>query len=173
MHCGPSSACHDRSYRVPGAGGPDVTARFPPVAVTAAFGLAMWLVAGAMPMLRFDFPGRRAAALALLVLGAATSLAGVIEFRRSRTTTNPLHPGAASALVVTGIYTRSRNPMYLGFAVTLLAWSVWLAHPVTLLGIAGFVAWMNRLQIVAEERAIGALFGEEFERYRNRVRRWI
>jgi protein-S-isoprenylcysteine O-methyltransferase Ste14 len=76
-------------------------------------------------------------------------------------------------LVTEGPFRFTRNPMYLGFAVTLLAWSVWLAHPVTLLGIAGFVAWMNRLQIVAEERAIGALFGEEFERYRNRVRRWI
>ncbi len=158
---------------MPDDGEPDVTTRFPPVAVTASFGLAMWLVAGALPMLRRDFPGRRAAALALLVLGSAICIAGVIEFRRARTTTNPLRPGAASSLVVTGIYTRTRNPMYLGFAVMLLAWSVWLAHPVTLLGIAGFVGWMNRLQIVAEERAIGALFGEEFERYRNRVRRWI
>jgi len=150
-----------------------VTIRFPPVAVTASFGLAMWLAARALPMLRFDFQGRRAVALALLALGAAISLAGVIEFRRARTTTNPLRPAAASSLVVTGIYTRTRNPMYLGFAVALLAWSAWLANPVTLLGIAGFVAWMNRIQIVAEERAIAALFGEEFERYRNRVRRWI
>ncbi len=49
----------------------------------------------------------------------------------------------------------------------------WLAHPVALLGVPGFVAWMNRFQIPAEERAIGALFGEEFEQYRARVRRWI
>ena len=150
-----------------------MTIRFPPVAVAASFGLAMWLAARALPMLRFDFQGRRAVALALLALGAAISLAGVIEFRRARTTTNPLRPAAASSLVVTGIYTRTRNPMYLGFAVALLAWSAWLANPVTLLGIAGFVAWMNRIQIVAEERAIAALFGEEFERYRSRVRRWI
>jgi protein-S-isoprenylcysteine O-methyltransferase Ste14 len=159
--------------RVHDGGGSNVSNRLPPVAVAVSFGLAMWLVARALPMLRFDFQGRRAAALALLALGAGISLAGVIEFRRARTTTNPLRPGAASSLVVTGIYTRTRNPMYLGFAVTLLAWSTWLAHPVTLLGIAGFVAWMNRFQIVAEETAIAALFGAEFERYRNRVRRWI
>jgi protein-S-isoprenylcysteine O-methyltransferase Ste14 len=150
-----------------------LTARFPPVAVAALFGLVMWVAASALPLLRFDFPGRRAVAIALLVLGAAISLAGVIAFRRARTTTNPLRPGAASSLVVTGIYTRTRNPMYLGFAVVLLAWSAWLAHPVTLLGVAGFVAWMSRFQIAAEERAIGALFGEEFERYRDRVRRWL
>ncbi len=131
------------------------------------------MAASALPFLRGNFPGRRAVASTLLVLGAAISLAGVVEFRRARTTTNPLRPGAATALVVTGMYARTRNPMYLGLAVTLLAWSAWLAHPVTLLAIPGFVAWMNRFQIAAEERAIGALFGEEFQRYRNRVRRWI
>jgi protein-S-isoprenylcysteine O-methyltransferase Ste14 len=109
----------------------------------------------------------------LFALGVAISLAGVVAFRRARTTTNPLRPDAASALVVTGIYTRTRNPMYLGFVVMLLAWCAWLAHPVALLGIPGFVLWMNRLQIPAEERAIGALFGAEFEQYCARVRRWI
>lgn len=133
----------------------------------------MWLAARALPSMRCDFPARRAVALALLALGAAISLAGVVEFRRARTTTNPLRPGTASSLVVTGIYARTRNPMYLGFAVTLLAWSAWLAHPVGLLGFAGFVTWMNRFQIAAEERAIGALFGEDFARYRARVRRWL
>lgn len=133
----------------------------------------MWVVANTLPALRCDFIGRRPIALGLFALGVAISLAGVIAFRRARTTTNPLRPDAASALVVTGIYTRTRNPMYLGFVVMLLAWCAWLAHPVTLLGIPGFVAWMNRFQIPAEERAIGALFGAEFERYCARVRRWI
>ena len=150
-----------------------VAPRFPPLALAISFGIAMWIVARALPSLRWEFPGRRPVALALFALGAAVSLAGVIAFRRARTTTNPLRPHAASALVVTGIYSRTRNPMYLGFVVMLLAWCAWLAHPVALLGIPGFVAWMNRLQIPAEERAIGALFGEEFERYRGRVRRWI
>lgn len=150
-----------------------MTPRLPPVAVAASFGLVMWVIARALPGLVFDFPGRAVVAPALLALGAAISLAGVTAFRRARTTANPLRPDAASSLVVSGIYARTRNPMYLGFAVTLLAWSAWLAHPVTLLGIAGFIAWMNRFQIVAEERAIGALFGADFERYRSRVRRWI
>ena len=158
---------------IPGSGEIDVTPRFPPLAVTMSFGLAMWIVARALPSLRCEFLGRRPIALGLFALGVAISLAGVIAFRRARTTTNPLRPDAASALVVTGIYARTRNPMYLGFVFMLLAWCAWLAHPVTLLGIPGFVAWMNRFQIPAEERAIGALFGPEFERYCARVRRWI
>ena len=161
MRCNPSSAEIG------------VMPRFPPLAVAASFGIAMWVVARALPSLRCEFPGRRSIALGLFGLGVAISLAGVIAFRRARTTTNPLRPDAASALVITGIYARTRNPMYLGFVVMLLAWCAWLAHPMTLLGIPGFVAWMNRFQIPAEERAIGALFGAAFEQYCARVRRWI
>jgi protein-S-isoprenylcysteine O-methyltransferase Ste14 len=161
MRCNPCSADSD------------VTPRFPPLAVATSFGIAMWLVARALPALHYDFIGRRPIALGLFALGVAISLAGVIAFRHARTTTNPLRPDAASALVVTGIYARTRNPMYLGFVVMLLAWCAWLANPATLAGLPGFVAWMNRFQIPAEERAIGALFGAEFERYCARVRRWI
>lgn len=157
----------------PSSGEIGVTPRFPPLAVAMSFGIAMWVVARALPSLGGEFLGRRPIALGLFALGAAISLAGVIAFRRARTTTNPLRLDAASALVVTGIYTRTRNPMYLGFVVMLLAWCAWLAHPVALLGLPGFVAWMNRFQIQAEERAIGALFGDEFEQYCARVRRWI
>ena len=157
----------------PNSGETGMTPRFPPLVVALSFGVEMWVVARALPSLHCEFPGRRPIALGLLALGVAISVAGVIAFRSARTTTNPLRPDAASALVVTGIYTRTRNPMYLGFVLMLLAWCAWLAHPVTLLGIPGFVAWMNRFQIPAEERAIGALFGAEFEQYRARVRRWI
>lgn len=150
-----------------------MNARFPPLVVTAAFGVLMWLLARSMPSMRFDFPGRHGVALALVALGTAISIAGVISFRRARTTTNPLRPDAASALVVTGIFTRTRNPMYLGFATTLLAWGAWLAHPAALLAVAGFVAWIDRFQIEPEEQALRALFGTQFELYRARVRRWI
>mgnify|MGYP006391673791 CR=1 FL=1 len=59
----------------------DVTPRFPPLAVTMSFGIAMWIVAGALPSLRCEFLGRRPIALGLFALGVAISLAGVIAFR--------------------------------------------------------------------------------------------
>ena len=76
-------------------------------------------------------------------------------------------------LVTTGIYRKTRNPMYVALAMALLAWAVWLAHPLALAGVVAFVAWMNRYQIAPEERALHALFGTEFERYRSEVRRWL
>ena len=63
--------------------------------------------------------------------------------------------------------------MYLGFATVLVAWSLALASPLAMLGVAAFVLYMNRFQISPEGRALATLFGEEFIAYRSRVRRWL
>ncbi|HEX6927780.1 MAG TPA: isoprenylcysteine carboxylmethyltransferase family protein, partial [Gammaproteobacteria bacterium] len=82
-------------------------------------------------------------------------------------------PGRASALVVAGIYRRSRNPMYLGFALLLLALGIHLRSLSALLILPAFVLYMNRFQIAPEERALEARFGEEYNVYRQSVRRWL
>jgi protein-S-isoprenylcysteine O-methyltransferase Ste14 len=84
-----------------------------------------------------------------------------------------LRPGTATALVVSGVYRITRNPMYLGFLLLLLAEIVWLANPVALLGAPAFVLYLNRFQIGPEEQALHAHFGPEFSNYAARVRRWI
>jgi protein-S-isoprenylcysteine O-methyltransferase Ste14 len=63
--------------------------------------------------------------------------------------------------------------MYLGFAIFLLAWAVFLASPWMLLGVPAFMAFIGRLQIQPEERALESLFGEEYRDYKARVRRWL
>lgn len=96
-----------------------------------------------------------------------------MSFRRARTTVNPMKPDTASALVTGGIYRFTRNPMYLGDVLILLAIVVFFSHPLGLAGVVLFVAWMNLLQIPAEERALRARFGEAYDAYRARVRRWV
>jgi protein-S-isoprenylcysteine O-methyltransferase Ste14 len=145
----------------------------PPVAAALCVALPMWLVARFSPQLVLDLPGRAAAALLLAVAGAAVALAGVAEFRRARTTVDPLRPERASALVSSGVFRWTRNPMYLGLALALLGWAAHLAHPLAALGVPAFVTWMTRVQIPREERALEERFGEEFARYRTRVRRWL
>ena len=76
-------------------------------------------------------------------------------------------------MVSSGIYGRTRNPMYLGFLLALAGWAAWLANGAALLVLPVFVLLMNRLQIAPEERALGAHFGAEYQGYRARVRRWI
>jgi len=133
----------------------------------------MWLGSRLVPALVFQTPAARPVAVALAVLGALVASMGLVSFRRARTTVNPLEPQQASTLVVRGVYHVSRNPMYLGFAVLLLAWAFWLSHPLALIGVALFILYMNRYQIEPEEHALDARFGAEYRRYKQRVRRWL
>ncbi|AZC23973.1 MULTISPECIES: isoprenylcysteine carboxylmethyltransferase family protein [Pseudomonas] len=147
--------------------------RIPPPAIALLCALLMGLVAWGTPGLELGRGLRLALALPLVCVGVGVALAGVVSFRRARTTVNPLKPGNASALVTSGIYRYTRNPMYAGFALCLLAWGLYLANPLALLGVPGFVLYMNRWQIGPEERALGQLFGSDFTAYQQQVRRWL
>jgi len=109
--------------------------------------------------------------LALAVAGLAVGALGAGGFVRRRTNIATFMP--ARHLVTGGVYRLSRNPMYLGLTA-LLAGSVlvsgwlWLV-PVPVIFVAG-VAFFT---IPAEERYLGALFGEDYRAYRRRVRRWL
>ncbi|MGH8179116.1 MAG: methyltransferase family protein [Steroidobacter sp.] len=147
--------------------------KIPPLILLLLAAAAMWLVSSFVPAWRFDFDGRTLAAISLAVAGVCVTAAGVVSFRRAGTTVNPMKPDDASALVDTGIYRYTRNPMYLGFLLALLGWGVFLANPAALVVAPLFVLYMNRFQITPEERALGQMFGPTFQTYRRRVRRWL
>lgn len=147
--------------------------RVPPPLAAVAVAAAMWALARCLPMLALDIgPGSW---LALFVASGALALdiVALTAFVRARTSLNPLRPAAASTLVTRGAYRISRNPMYLGLALWLLAFGLWLANAASILAVTLFVAYIDRFQIRPEERALHARFGAEFERYRNTVRRWL
>jgi protein-S-isoprenylcysteine O-methyltransferase Ste14 len=112
-------------------------------------------------------------ALGLAVVGVSFSVAGALAFRKAGTTKNPMKPQAASSLVVTGVYRATRNPMYVGLSVLLLAWAVYLWSLWVLVGLLVFIAYISRFQIAPEERALAELFGSEYSAYTSRVRRWL
>ena len=147
--------------------------KIPPPVVTALFGLLMWLAARYVPGLDLAHSVRVLVALLVVAVGVCFSVAGVLSFRQAQTTVNPLKPETASALVRSGIYQYSRNPMYVGFALLLMAWACYLASPFALFGVLGFVLYMNRFQIRPEERALITLFGSEYSAYQTQVRRWL
>ena len=101
------------------------------------------------------------------------SISGLLAFRAARTTVNPLKPEAASALVQSGVYRVSRNPMYVGFALLLLAWCLYLGSLLSFIGVLSFVFFIDRFQVLPEERAMHSLFGTEFDDYAKKVRRWF
>ena len=147
--------------------------KIPPVAVTILYVGLMYLLARVTPDLGLSFTLRLVLALLLSGASAVFGLGGVQAFRQARTTVNPLNPHASSTLVATGVFRWSRNPMYLALLLLLLAWGALLDNGWSLLLALTFVLYMNRFQIVPEERALERVFGAEFVSYRRRVRRWL
>lgn len=145
--------------------------RIPPLALAAA--LAAWMGWLAWPWAAPDFSLRWFVPVGVALTGALLALAGVREFRRATTTVNPLEPLATTAIVTGGVYRISRNPMYLGMALALLGWGLWLGDWRTLLALPVFVGWLQRYQIAPEERALEARFGPAFRLYCAEVRCWL
>jgi protein-S-isoprenylcysteine O-methyltransferase Ste14 len=133
----------------------------------------MWLLAMAMPPAGISLPGKKPIAAGAAAVGGVFAGAGILSFLRARTTLDPTAPGKAASLVTTGIYGRTRNPMYLSLLFVLAGWAVYLSNLAALVVIPLFVAYLNRFQILPEERALASLFGSEFKAYCKRVRRWI
>jgi protein-S-isoprenylcysteine O-methyltransferase Ste14 len=147
--------------------------KLPPLLVALVVGLAMLVVSRVAPLLSFAVPGRVAVALSLATLGAVVALAGVVAFRQHRTTVNPMTPGATSAVVSSGVYRHSRNPMYLGFLLALAGLAAYLSNALAVVLLVAFVAYMNQYQIKPEERALLEKFGPAFAQYMSSVRRWV
>lgn len=152
---------------------PNLELKIPPVLVTVIFALLMWFIDLLLPAISIPRQSSLAGAVAMACLGAFLALAGVASFKKARTTVNPLTPGSCSALVTSGIYSRTRNPMYLGLFFLLMAWGLFLSSLYSLAFCAGFILYMNRFQIQAEEKSLESLFGAGFLTYKERVRRWL
>lgn len=147
--------------------------KVPPPLVFAVLAAAMYLLAKSLPELAFALPARGVFAALPLLGGAAIGVAGFLAFRRAGTTVDPLHPQAARRLVTAGVYRHTRNPMYLGLLLGLVAWAVWLANLAACAVPPLLVLYLGRFQIAPEERALEGRFGAEFVAYRNTVRRWL
>lgn len=147
--------------------------KVPPPIVALILALLMWLTPAVAGLVQIPLTTRVLGAVVLACIGQGIGFAGVAAFRRAKTTVNPVKANLASSLVVQGVYRWTRNPMYVGFLLTLLGWTVFLANPFALLWVALFVLYITRFQIIPEERVLVSLFGDEYEAYRERVRRWV
>jgi protein-S-isoprenylcysteine O-methyltransferase Ste14 len=147
--------------------------KIPPVAVVLCTALLMWVVARFLPVGNAQLPARIFFAITCAAVGVVTSGLGVMAFRRARTTVNPTKPGATSLLVHSGVYSLTRNPMYLGFLLILCGWAILLSNALVFPFLPVFILYMNRFQIQPEERTLTETFGAMFTGYTARVRRWI
>jgi len=148
--------------------------KIPPLLLAVILAVLMSVLARVSPQLSFKLPMNWAAAAILTCIGALICIVAVISFYRAQTTVAPHRPHQSSALVMTGLYRISRNPMYLGFLLLLVAWGIYLANvPALLLMPVIFIVYMNRFQIIPEEKALDQAYGDVFLAYRRKVRRWL
>lgn len=120
------------------------------------------------------FPGLPlpALGLVLVVLAFIPPIWAVVLFRRADTEINPTSP-ANRALVTSGPYQFTRNPMYLGLVTLSLGIAVWIgAWPMLIVPLAVF-ATANWVHIPFEEAKMRRQFGAAYEDYAARVRRWV
>lgn len=107
----------------------------------------------------------------LLVLCGFVGAPAITAFRRASTSPKPWVP--STALVTSGPYRFTRNPMYLGFTLMYLGVAVWANAAWPLLFLPVVLIAMHYGVILREEAYMAGRFGVEYEQYRARVRRWV
>lgn len=136
------------------------------------FVAASWAIAARDP-LDLGFGGPWAQFAGGLLVGGGLILMGlaVIEMRKWRTTVVPHRE--ADHLVTSGIFRRSRNPIYLGDTLILAGFILRLDAPLALPLLPLFVWLIERRFILPEEDRLRRKFRMDFARYERDVRRWI
>jgi protein-S-isoprenylcysteine O-methyltransferase Ste14 len=143
----------------------------PPPLIFAIPGTVAALVGRAFPVQVMPQPFALTLGIALTVAAIALTIWALPKFRQAQTSLMPYKP--TTAIISTGPFAITRNPLYLGMAllyvgITLMVNTIW---PLVLLPFV--LAVMQRGVIEREERYLERKFGDEYLRYKSRVRRWI
>ena len=144
----------------------------PPIIALAIATLMVWL-AKYVPHLFIEAPVKWTLVSLWVIVGIVVEVLAILAFRKVKTTLNPMTPAASQRLVVSGIYRYTRNPMYLGLTMQLMALSIYLQAPLTAIGILVFILLVTVLQILPEEKALKQIFGSHYTDYCQDVRRWV
>jgi len=131
-----------------------------------------------MTALHFLFPAMRIIpplwnllGLVPLALGVIINLVADKAFHKANTTVKPSEE--SSALITRGVFRASRNPMYLGFVLILIGIAVLMRSLTPYVVVLAFAILIDRMYITVEERMLAEKFGAEWEKYRQRTRRWL
>ncbi|MDT0540035.1 isoprenylcysteine carboxylmethyltransferase family protein [Croceitalea sp. P059] len=147
--------------------------KIPPPLVMGFFAGLMYVLATFLPVGKFDFFGREVLKYIMWTSAFFLLLISFLQFYLAKTTTNPINPTKAKKLVINGIYSYTRNPMYLAMLLFLIGFGLKLGNAFNAITAAGFVYFMNHFQIKREEQALEDLFGKNYKLYCKAVRRWF
>ncbi|WP_194096051.1 methyltransferase family protein [Marivivens aquimaris] len=143
----------------------------PPVWWAAFVALSWWI--GRAELFGLSFGGDWIGLLAGIFIGGGLILIALaaLEMRKQRTTIIPHME--ADRLVQSGIFRRTRNPIYLGDALMLLGFILRFDAPLALPLLPVFVWIIERRFIIPEEDRLRRKFRMDFARYCEKTRRWV
>ncbi len=144
----------------------------PPLAFLATivlgFALQRWVLALPLPGSTGQL---RAATLLFAILGSALLATALGLFRRSGQDPKPWQP--TPAIISTGIYKYTRNPMYVGMALTQAAFATFRANGWILAMVPLALALVYLTAVRHEEEYLSSKFGDAYSAYQRSVRRWL
>lgn len=146
------------------------TLDYPPVWLALFLALA-WVQSDRLPW--GSFGAGWAVLLGGLLVGGGIllMLLAVFEMNRQKTTIIPHE--YASSIVTSGVFGRSRNPIYLGDAMVLSGMILYWDAVASVILVPLFVWVITDRFITGEETRLREKFGREFDAYAGRVRRWL
>ena len=147
--------------------------KIPPAIVFLICSVLLWGVSVLLPIFNFTLFVQIPLMILFLISGVALVLIAGFKFGQSQTSVNPIQPEKASALVTTGIYRFTRNPMYLGAVFILIAQVFWASNYLACSAVVLFIVYISRFQIQPEERILAQKFGVDYLTYQQKVRRWL
>ena len=121
----------------------------------------------------FTFSYQTVLSVLVVAIGLGCAVPSFRLFANNNTTISPFTPSETTALVTSGMYRYSRNPMYLGLVLLTIAATIFFGTWLGIVIIVAFIFLLNFLQIIPEEEALLDIFGEEYVEYKKKVRRWI
>ena len=147
--------------------------KFPPPLIFLAFLLSGYLLGQQVGPESLGLPVdiRRGIAFVLVIMGLLVDGVAVASLRRKGTAPEPWKP--TSALVDTGLFAMSRNPIYLGFTLTYGGFAVAMDSAIALGLLLPLLIVIDRFVIAREEAYLERQFGETYRQYKQKVRRWL
>ncbi len=140
-----------------------------PLAIILAM-LSWWLNFHLQINLPFIF---RVLGIGIACAGAVIIIVAFSQFRQHKTSPHPRNFTHNTRLLCTGIFAISRNPIYLGMLLMLIAWVFYLQNLITVFAPVVFFLWINFWQIGVEEQHLRVQFGADYQQYCYKVRRWL
>ncbi len=136
-------------------------------------GLVLGFAADLLLHLSIPIDPRIAAGCGIILVSTGTVIlaSAAAALRRAGTPFEPSH--TAEALVTSGIYSRSRNPAYIGSAMIYAGLALAAGSPAALVLLVPVMLLIDRIVVPREEERLHSGFGNAYSEYRRKVGRWL